>query len=87
MLNQFVALVAVITKGYGQRDLDKEGLEPVKRPQPRSDNISMVLTLCRLKVNFYPIMWIIMLEYTVFKDSENKHAHSRPHKPDQPSSK
>lgn len=53
VLNQFVALVAVITKGYGQRDLDKEGLEPVKRPGPRRDNITVSLTLCWLKVNEY----------------------------------
>lgn len=51
VLNQFVALVPVITKGYGQRDLDKEGLEPVKRPKPRFDNITVSLTLCWLKVN------------------------------------
>lgn len=52
-LNQFVALVPVITKGYGQRDLDKEGLELVKRPGPRCDNITASLTLCWLKVNKY----------------------------------
>lgn len=52
VLNQFVALVPVITKGYGQRDLDKEGLKPVKRPGPRFDNITASLTLCWLKVNY-----------------------------------
>lgn len=51
VLNQFVALVPVITKGYGQRDLDKEGLELLKRPRPRCDNITVSLTLCWLKVN------------------------------------
>lgn len=50
-LNQFVALAPVITKGYGQRDLDKEGLELVKRPGPTCDNITASLTLCWLKVN------------------------------------
>lgn len=45
VLNQFVALAPVNTKGYGQRDLDKEGLELVKRPGPRFDNIAVSLTL------------------------------------------
>lgn len=45
-LNQFVALAPVITKGYGQRDL-----ELVKRPGPTCDNITASLTLCWLKVN------------------------------------
>lgn len=51
MLNQFVVLVAINTKGYGQRDLDKERLEPVKRPGLRFDNMALSLTLCWLKVN------------------------------------
>lgn len=53
VLNQFVALVPVITKGYGQRDLDKEALEQMKRPGPSCDNITVSLTLCWLKVNEY----------------------------------
>jgi len=53
--NQFVALVPGITKGYGQRDLDKEGLELLKRPGPRCDSITVSLTLCRLKVNEYEL--------------------------------
>lgn len=53
VVNQFVALVPGLTKGYGQRDLDKEGLELVKRPGLRCDNITVSLTLCWLKVNEY----------------------------------
>lgn len=33
VLNQFVALAPVLTKGYGQRDLDKEGLELARKGQ------------------------------------------------------
>lgn len=53
VLNQFVALVPAMTKGYGQRDLDKEGLEPWKKPEPRCDNITGSLTLCWLKESKY----------------------------------
>lgn len=56
VLNQFVALVPVVTKGYGQRDLDKEGLEPLKRSGPRCDNITTSLTLCWSKVNEYGLL-------------------------------
>ena len=56
VLNQFVALVPVITKGYVHRDLDKGGLKPVKRPESRCDNITVNLTLCQLKVNEYGLL-------------------------------
>lgn len=49
--NQFYALVPLTTKGFGQRDLDKESLDPLERPRPRHDNITGCLTLYWSKVN------------------------------------
>lgn len=63
--NQFVAVVAANTKGCGQRDLDKEGAEPLKRPQSKFDNTAANSRFCHLKVNGglpQPAMRLIMLQ-------------------------
>lgn len=45
VLNQVVALVPINTKGYGQRDCERDGLKLVKRPRPRFDNIAVSLNV------------------------------------------
>lgn len=49
--NQFVAAVGANTKGYGQRDLDKERAELLKRPQSEFNNMVANSTFFFLKVN------------------------------------
>lgn len=54
MPNQFVAMEETDTKGYGQRDLDKEdkeGAELLKRPWSKFDNMAANSTFCFWKVN------------------------------------
>lgn len=65
MPNQFAAVVAANTKGYGQRDLDKEGAELLKRPRSKFDNMAANSPFCYLKVNDCipePVMELIMLK-------------------------
>lgn len=67
MPNQFVAVEASDTKGYGQRDLDKadkEGAELLKRPRSKFDNMAANSTFYFFKVNgciLQPVMELIIL--------------------------
>lgn len=62
--NQFVAVEATDTKGYEQRDLDKEGAELLKRPRSKFDNMAENSTFSFFKVNDripQPVMELIIL--------------------------
>lgn len=55
VLNQFVVLVPIITKGYGQRGFGQRGFRAGEKARARCDNITVSLTFCWLKVNEYEL--------------------------------